>query len=96
MTSSRVSFLPAPDGMRMGSPIILPPACDVPQHPSADPAANMPLVSVMSDMLDVCIEHGDRFTAGLLRRWIRAAEDANSALPAWNSNAGYEFAAFNH
>jgi hypothetical protein len=99
MTFSRVSSLPAPDGTKMGRPIIaLPPAIhgDVPQQPAAEPAASIPLVSVMGDMLDGCMKHGDWFTARLLSRWIRAAEDAGNALPGWNSNAGYELAALNH
>jgi hypothetical protein len=83
----------------MGSPTIaLAPGgyCDVPQHPAAEPTASIPLVSVMSDMLDGCMKHGDWFTARLLRRWIQAAEDAGNALPSWNSHAGCELASLNH
>jgi hypothetical protein len=74
--------------MQIGSPTILPPAGDVP--------ASLPLVSAMRDMLDGCMKHGDWFTARLLSGWIRAAEDAGNALPAWNSNAGYELAVLNN
>ena len=88
MTPSRVSFLPAPAGTQVGSPIVLPPAGDIP--------ASLPLASVMRDMLDGCMKHGDWFTARLLRGWIQAAEDGGNALPAWNSNAAYELAALNH
>ena len=99
MTPSRVSFLPAPDGTQMGSPTIAPSPADygdVPQHPAAEPTASLPLVSVMSDMLEGCTKHGDWFTARLLRRWIQAAEDAGNALASWENNAGPEWASLNH